>query len=171
VSKVVVLDAGPLGYAANPKHSPLSRACSLWIEDLIAGGCKVVIPEISDYEVRRELLRAGILASVSELDRLPRVLDYLALTTSMMRKAAELWAVVRQQGRPTASDKAIDGDVILAAQALSLQSSNTVVATTNVGHLSLRPRRSLAKHQAVNLSPHNIPHPTPSRRRGCCRRS
>jgi predicted nucleic acid-binding protein len=62
--------------------------------------------------------------------------DYLPLTTQAMRRAAELWALVRQQGRPTASDKAIDGDVILAAQALTIGSSSVVVATTNVGHLS-----------------------------------
>jgi predicted nucleic acid-binding protein len=133
---VVVLDAGPLGYAANPHYSPISAACSQWVEDLLNAGHRVVLPEIADYEVRRELLRAGMQASVSELDQLAQSLDYLPLTTPAMRRAAELWALIRQQGRPTAGDKTIDGDVILAAQALTISSPNVVVATTNVGHLS-----------------------------------
>ena len=41
----------------------------------------------------------------------------------------------RQAGKPTAGDKNIDGDVILAAQALSLNVSEYVIATTNVGHI------------------------------------
>jgi predicted nucleic acid-binding protein len=95
-----------------------------------------VIPEIADYEVRRELLRAGMFVSIVELDKLAQLVDYLPLSTATMRKAAELWATARQQGRPTASDRTIDGDVILAAQALTLGASNVVVATTNVSHLS-----------------------------------
>jgi hypothetical protein len=60
-----------------------------------------------------------------------------------MRKAAELWAQVRQQGRPTADPKELDGDVILAAQTLLLGTPDVVVATTNVGHLA---RYVNAKH-------------------------
>ena len=57
-----------------------------------------------------------------------------------MTKAAELWAESRRLGRPTADPKELDGDVILAAQALA---ADAVVATENVGHLS---RFVLAKH-------------------------
>jgi hypothetical protein len=41
-------------------------------------------------------------------------------------------------GMPTADDKALDGDVILAAQAATLGSTEdqVVLATDNVGHLS-----------------------------------
>jgi len=53
-----------------------------------------------------------------------------------MRMAARFWAEARQQGQPTADDKTIDADVILAAQASTLQASDVVVATTNVGHLA-----------------------------------
>lgn len=56
-----------------------------------------------------------------------------------MRRAAELWADLRRKGRPTADPAALDGDVILAAQALTtgLSPERVVVATTNPGHLSL----------------------------------
>jgi hypothetical protein len=55
-----------------------------------------------------------------------------------MLKAAELWAQARNQGYPTAAADALDGDVILAAQAVILRSQgyNAVIATTNVGHLN-----------------------------------
>jgi hypothetical protein len=55
-----------------------------------------------------------------------------------MLKAAELWAAARRAGIPTAPPDALDGDVILAAQAiLSAGAGNIVtVATDNVGHLA-----------------------------------
>ena len=74
--------------------------------------------------------------SITLLDLLPRQLEYLPLTTSAMRRAAELWAQARQQGQPTAGDNTIDADMILIAQAETLGAPNTVIATTNLRHLS-----------------------------------
>lgn len=136
VSRVVLLDAGPLGLATNPKPSPRNLACSAWLQSLIEAGVRVIVPEIADYEVRRELLRANKVNGLALLDTLTESLDYLPLTTAAMRRAARLWADARQSGQPTAGDNTIDGDVILAAQALSLGVDDYVVATTNVGHLS-----------------------------------
>jgi hypothetical protein len=55
-----------------------------------------------------------------------------------MREAARCWAQARQQGQPTADDRTIDGDMILAGQALALGPSagEVIVATTNVRHLA-----------------------------------
>ena len=55
-----------------------------------------------------------------------------------MRKAAELWALIRNQGIPTASNDSLDGDVILAAQSvLQLQNFDEVtIITTNLKHIS-----------------------------------
>jgi hypothetical protein len=55
-----------------------------------------------------------------------------------MDKAAEFWAESRRRGRPTASEKALDVDVILAAQAwrTTYDGSFVVIATTNRKHLS-----------------------------------
>jgi predicted nucleic acid-binding protein len=94
------------------------------------------VPEIADYEMRRELLRANKVSGLTRLDALARLLEYLPLTTAAMRQAAVFWAQARQQGQPTADDKALDGDVILAAQAITLGVRDVVIATTNVGHLS-----------------------------------
>jgi predicted nucleic acid-binding protein len=138
VSRIVVLDAGPLGMATNPRASPLCLECQTWLESLLRHGRSVVVPEISDYEVRRELLRAGKVRGLRRLDELARVIDYLPITTEAMRKAAQLWAEVRRAGRPTAHPEALDGDVILAAQAATLAQGvdEVIIATTNVGHLS-----------------------------------
>jgi hypothetical protein len=55
-----------------------------------------------------------------------------------MLRAAQLWAHARQTGQATADDKALDADVILAAQANFVGDPNdyVVIATMNVGHLS-----------------------------------
>ncbi|PSB01588.1 nuclease [Merismopedia glauca CCAP 1448/3] len=102
----------------------------------MTAGDRVLIPEIADYEVRRELLRANKIKGIARLDALARLIEYLPITTLVMRQAAELWAQARRQGRPTASDKTIDGDMILVAQAMSLAIPDVVIATTNVGHIS-----------------------------------
>lgn len=136
VSRAVLLDAGPLGLVTNPKLSPQGFACAQWLRDLVASGVRVILPEISDYEVRRELLRADKRRGLERLDALANRLEYLPLSTTAMHQAAVLWAKARQQGQPTAGDKALDGDVILAAQALTLEVREVVIATTNVGHLS-----------------------------------
>jgi predicted nucleic acid-binding protein len=70
------------------------------------------------------------------LGTLARLLEYLPLTTAAIRQAAVFWAQARQQGQPTADDRALDDDVILAAQAITLGVTDVVIATTNVGHLS-----------------------------------
>jgi predicted nucleic acid-binding protein len=132
----VLLDAGPLGLVSNPGYSPQNQACAQWLQSHVSAGSRVVIPEIADYEIRRELLRAGKIRGLAKLDALANWLEYLPITTSTMRRAAELWALARQQGQQRASDAALDGDMILVAQADTLGVSNTVIATTNVGHLA-----------------------------------
>lgn len=134
--RVVLLDAGPLGLVTNPKRSPQSSACNRWLQTLLLAGSRVIVPEISDYEVRRELLRARKIQGLQRLDALIMAIEYLPLTTDIMHDAARLWAEVRQRGQPTADRHALDGDVILAAQAQSISTGSVIVATTNVGHLA-----------------------------------
>lgn len=136
MSHVVLLDTGPLGLVTNPKRSPQSVACAQWLQALVARGLRVIVPEIADYEIRRELLRAKKEKGLARLNALANRLEYLPLTTAAMRQAAVFWAQARQQGQPTADEKALDGDVILAAQAMTLGVAAVVIATTNVGHLS-----------------------------------
>ncbi|NJM49262.1 MAG: type II toxin-antitoxin system VapC family toxin [Alkalinema sp. RU_4_3] len=138
MSRLILLDSGPLGMATNPKAQGVTLECQQWLRSLLQRGEKIVIPEIADYEVRRELIRAGLLRSLQRLDNLKQTLQYEPIQTETMLLAANLWAEVRQAGQPTADPKALDGDVILAAQARLLVDDTTdvIIATTNVAHLS-----------------------------------
>jgi hypothetical protein len=98
-----------------------------------------VIPEIADYEVRRELLRAGKDRWLGRLDALKGMLGYAPITTPVMLKAAEFWATARKMGRQSSHDASLDADMILVAHAWALvrTGDETVIATTNVRHLAL----------------------------------
>jgi len=71
---MVLLDAGPLGMITTPKSSPETEACKDWLARLAYSGAEIVIPEIADYEVRRELLRAGKDKGLGRLDALKSML-------------------------------------------------------------------------------------------------
>lgn len=135
MNDVVVLDTSPAGLLTNPSSKPIPVAIRRWLSDLLAAGRRVVLPEITDYELRREFIRANMTRSLGRLDALAQQIEYLPLDTHMMRLAAALWAQARNLGQQTAPDPALDGDVILAAQALSL-GVPVVVATGNPAHLA-----------------------------------
>jgi predicted nucleic acid-binding protein len=135
MSRIIVIDSGPLGYATNPRASVVNNRCKAWLADLAQAGEQVVLPEIVDYEVRRGWLRTQNATAIARLDQFKAAARYLPITTEAMLLAAELWADARRRGYATAGDQALDADVILAAQAITL-GENAVIATTNVGHLT-----------------------------------
>jgi predicted nucleic acid-binding protein len=133
-----LLDSGPLGLISNPRAKGPAAKAQAWARARLDAGDRLCVPEIADYEVRRELLRADRALGVERLDVLCDALGYEPLTTAIMRDAAALWADARKSGRPTAADHALDGDVVLAAQARSVASTAdrpVVIATTNPAHL------------------------------------
>ncbi|MCP3936689.1 MAG: type II toxin-antitoxin system VapC family toxin [Actinomycetia bacterium] len=136
---LIVLDSGPLGLLSNPTATGPGEQAQGWARDRISAGDQIIVPEVADYEVRRELIRAGKTQGIARLDELCRGLRYHPLSTPIMRDAAHLWAQARNGGYPTAHDAALDGDVLLAAQARDLHSETPderiVIATTNVVHL------------------------------------
>ncbi len=133
--KVILLDAGPLGMITHPRQN---TDIVEWFKKMLTSGAVILVPEIVDYEVRRELIRAKKFKSIKRLDDLKKAIGYLPITTKVMLLAAELWARARNEGFPTADDKALDADVILAAQAQTYSADvrHPIIATTNVGHLS-----------------------------------
>jgi predicted nucleic acid-binding protein len=124
-----MLDSGPLGKLAHAKPKVEILA---WYDSLRNARIDLIVPEIADFEIRRNLLLSGLTESIKALDRLRAEIFFLPITSSAMLKAAELWADARKRGRPTADPRELDGDVILAAQALE---AGAIVATENVGHL------------------------------------
>lgn len=136
----LVLDSGPLGLLTHPQRSAEVVAVADWLAQCILGGRHVIVPAIVYYELKRELLRARKVLGVARLDAFINAAPgrYLPLTDGALRLAADLWAQARQEGRPSADAKALDIDVIIAAQALSFGavSSELVVVTTKPKHLS-----------------------------------
>jgi predicted nucleic acid-binding protein len=139
--ELVVLDTGPLGLLTHPRRSVESEGCSLWLERLLIDRVRVVVPEIADYELRREYLLRQNWRSLTNLETLGARLEYVPLSTVAMRRAAQLWAQTRQNGRPTSHPKSLDADCILVAQsrlvieAVGLQEDAWRIATTDVGDL------------------------------------
>jgi predicted nucleic acid-binding protein len=141
MSLTIFLDAGPLSVLTNPKHPPETVAALNWAVDMMLAGHRFVVPAIADYEVRRELERAGKVKGLAALDAWNNVYPdrYLPLSDSALRLGSKLWARARNAGTATADPKELDGDVLISAQALdmALPTSDFVMATVNVGHLSL----------------------------------
>lgn len=136
----LVLDTGVLGQLCHPR-GVRNRPIVEWLVGLlrqIETPVRVFIPEIADYELRRKLIHLvqkgqASRRSIERLDDLERLLNYLPLDTEIMHHAAEIWAEARSEGVPTAGSEALDGDVILAAQAKSVDG---VIITSNRKHLS-----------------------------------
>ena len=87
MSRIILLDSGPLGMLARSRPIPALKA---WIRDRLTERNRLSVPEIADYEVRRELLLARLRPSLNVLNALQAELDYLPITTPIMREAASL---------------------------------------------------------------------------------
>ncbi len=131
----VLLDTGPLGVLTNPSHTPARQAAGQWLAGLLSAGRRVLLPDVSDYELRRELLHRRSIQAVNRLDFLHTQLEPLLISRNAILRAADIWADARRRGISTAPPGALDFDVVLAAQADTL-GGPTVVATMNVAHLS-----------------------------------
>jgi len=138
VTRHILLDSYPLSLLSIPARSTVNVPIIKWSTDCLAAGHEIYVPEIIDYELRRELLRAGKTNSIRKLDSLKASLNFLALDSATMLLAADLWAQVRNSGLSTGDPKKLDIDVILAAQALVLgiPTGDLVIATSNVNHLA-----------------------------------
>jgi predicted nucleic acid-binding protein len=134
----VVFDSGPAGLVTNPKRSPETMACEVWLRSLVKQGHEIVLPEIIDYEIRRELIRARKPIGLKRLDQLKADCTFLEVDSATFLKAAEFWADARWRGQPTANVASLDIDVILAAQSWMYRNEGefSVIATLNKKHLS-----------------------------------
>jgi predicted nucleic acid-binding protein len=134
---MIILDTNVLGKICHRSSHVDVIAIQDWLALLRDRKLEIAIPEIVDYELRRSLIRMDSADSLMFLDSLETDVTYLPLTTSIMRRAANLWAETRNDGRVTAPDAALDGDVILSAQAIEAENTGipVLVVSTNLRHL------------------------------------
>lgn len=136
----IVLDTGPLGGLTSPVDSRLSNEYKAWYVSLEDVGCYFYVPQIADYEVRRNLHLEGMNTSIIMLDEFihAEADRYLRLTAEEIDLASQFWGQLRNAARGGSDEKALDGDVLIAAQARALEESDpftrVVVATGNVKH-------------------------------------
>jgi len=59
IAPFVALDTGVLGILTHPdpRRSLEASACLGWMQDLLSRSAVILLPEIADYEMRRELVR------------------------------------------------------------------------------------------------------------------
>ncbi len=133
MTDAVVLDSGPLGMISHPRAS---AEIVEWLARLVGSRVEVLIPEVADYEVRRELLRAGRERGIERLDSLRGSLSFVPISSDAMLRAAAFWAEARRRGRPTANDRSLDADAILAGQAATLSRDRVIVASNNPRHIA-----------------------------------
>jgi hypothetical protein len=114
--RVVVLDTGTLGRLTHPRARSDAIACQQWAHALLAAGIRVIVPGIADYEVRRELIRAGKASGIRRLDAARIGFEFEPITQADLDEAASPWAMVWNAGLSMAQPAALDGDAILAAQ-------------------------------------------------------
>ncbi len=137
MARLILLDAGIVGLLCSSPSLPDGIACRGWVSTQAKAGSKILLSDLTDFEVRRELNRLRATTKVRRLDDLRSILVPIPVTPATWRKAAEFWALVRMAGKPTAPDNALDGDAILGAVAITIgrEGDEVFVATTNVKHL------------------------------------
>ena len=140
MSRVILLDAGPLGMVTKRRGVPDGEACRAWVVRCLRQGARILVPAIAYYEVCRELVRMRNTTGLARVEAFCSTEPdrYLPLSDAALRLGCRLWAQARQAGTPTAAPSELDCDVLLAAQALTLEvpEADRVIATTNVGHLA-----------------------------------
>jgi predicted nucleic acid-binding protein len=141
MARFVLLDAGVVGLLCCSPSLLDVRAARAWLDFLMASRAVVVIPELTDYEVRRGLLHPDSPAKRDRLEALRDDLVVVDVSAAAWKKASECWAFVRKAGKPTADPLSLDADAVLAGIAATIGSDTdtVIIATTNVGHLQRFP--------------------------------
>lgn len=75
---MLILDTGIVGIITNPKSSsPEVQNCKQWFKQSLNQGVSFILPEIADYEIRRELLRSNKSQGINRLNELKNIVIYL----------------------------------------------------------------------------------------------
>ena len=75
MSRVVILDSAPVGEICGPGGRPATDDAQRWLSGLVNAGVRVILPDIIDYENRRELIRRRASKQLDFLDALGLAID------------------------------------------------------------------------------------------------
>lgn len=162
---LIALDSGPLGDLINPNNPPPTQAIRVWMRNHLSNGDEFLLPEIADYEVRRnEILEVLIgpfgpsqsSAAINLLDQLKASITYLPLSTESMLQAAHLWADQRKGHGPGHASRSpkLDGDVILTAQCMEesrTRNEPIIIATMNLRDFLFIPTPTVTADEWNNI--------------------
>jgi predicted nucleic acid-binding protein len=143
MARAIILDSFPLSCMGKSKEKIPTETdfCREWVFSCAASGNKIYVPEICYYETLRELERRFAVVQIQKLRTFchAEIDRFIPINSQHIDEAARLWGQVRNQGKTTAGNDDLDGDMILIAQALSLNIpvSSLVIATTNVAHIGI----------------------------------
>jgi len=136
----LLLDTNVLMRLCHPKaHRGVKDWLRSWMQRAQEGeNVEIVISAAADYELRRGYLwkidkHPNEEAGLRRLNRLCGLFGVHPVTDSVLKLAARFWADARRGGYATASERDIDWDVIIAAQATD---PPAVVVTRNTAHLT-----------------------------------
>src|SRR5438045_1526071 len=93
--RLIVPDPGTLGLLTHPLAQPDALACRQWAQARLAAGIRVTVPGIADYELRRELIRAGKTPGLHRLDAVRAGFEFDPITQTSLDQAAALDLVPR----------------------------------------------------------------------------
>ncbi|GBF79728.1 PIN domain-containing protein [Aphanothece sacrum] len=142
---IIFLDTSILGKLSNPNPNPDAIQCQIWFERLLARGVYFASSELCFYELKRSLIlsvkRGNSSEGLKKANNLRQFINVLQIDEDVADLAAEIWSISRLQGTPTADEKLLDIDIIIAAHWQLLTEKfpgrYVVVSTTNVKHLRL----------------------------------
>ena len=136
----LLLDTNLLLRLCHPKKHPEVKR---WFQGWLAhaqrvGGVDIVVSVVADYELRRGYVseldrKEDERKALERLDELCVLLGYQQVSAKNFLDAAAMWAAARRGGYSTASERDVDWDVIIAAQAKEIPA---VVVTSNERHMS-----------------------------------
>lgn len=116
--KTVVLDSLPLAELCRKKIKDEVGNLLLFLRNQ---KISLRVAEITEYELRRELLRSQRYRSDNRLNKFYLTNRIIPIDRLALIKASEIWAELRNLGIPTASNERIDIDTIMIAQSLTLK--------------------------------------------------
>jgi predicted nucleic acid-binding protein len=136
-----LLDSGPLGLAICRRGTKNVDEWRGRLAELELARLSILIPAVTDDEVRRLLVRLGATATLRNLENLLERSFGLPVSEAAWFRAAEYWALSRRKGVPTGSDAALDADAILAGCAATVgrTGDEVIIASNNIRHLSRFP--------------------------------